>query len=170
MIRPRALPALLTALLLAGCVTTQQPAGTVSASVPMASESPSKPAAPVEAAPVEAAPAVKPEDAELAERNSRIARLKATTTEALVGMQEPAVAALLGYPRFVREEALARVWQYKAGECVLDLFLYPAIATPADYEVVHVEARHRKIIAPVSLQDCFGGLVQTQVSALMTRG
>ncbi|MCR9258029.1 MAG: hypothetical protein NXI16_18260 [Alphaproteobacteria bacterium] len=165
MIRLRALPALLTALFLAGCVTTQQPAGQISASGHAVPEATSKPAAPLEAA-----PAVKPKDAELAERNSRIARLKATTTEALVGMQEPAVAALLGYPRFVREEALARVWQYNAGECVLDLFLYPAITTPADYEVVHVEARHRKIIAPVSLQDCFGGLVQTQVSALMTQG
>jgi len=139
------------ALGLGGCVTTGEPRTTATG--------PKSESAAVLDAPSEA-------DRAMAERNSRLARLQQTTSQSLMGMPGRDVTALLGYPRFVREEQVARVWQYAAGECVLDLFLYPALAQPADYEVVHVEARHRRVIAPVSLKDCFGGVVQIQVSAL----
>jgi hypothetical protein len=58
--------------------------------------------------------------------------------ERLLRMNRRSVSTLLGKPQFVRREATARVWQYRAGACVLDLFLYDS---ESDYEVVHYEFR-----------------------------
>ncbi len=42
----------------------------------------------------------------------------------LVGLDADAIRQKLGRPGFVRKESGARVWQYFALDCILDLFLY----------------------------------------------
>jgi hypothetical protein len=56
----------------------------------------------------------------------------------LLRMSFQSVTTLLGKPQFVRREARARVWQYRTGACVLDLFLYDVTS---EYEVVYYEFR-----------------------------
>jgi hypothetical protein len=59
---------------------------------------------------------------------------------ALIGRKASEIAGLLGPPQLKRRDPPAELWQYRAGPCVLDLFLY------ADKEggaatVAHVEMR-----------------------------
>lgn len=62
----------------------------------------------------------------------------AVTAQELMGRDNQAVLVALGQPRRVRKEAPAEVWQYNAGTCVIDVFLYPDGGTQ---RVKHVEAR-----------------------------
>ena len=59
---------------------------------------------------------------------------------ALVGRDARAVAELLGPPQLKRRDPPAELWQYRAGPCVLDLFLYADQAGGAA-TVAHVEMR-----------------------------
>ncbi|MEK7246572.1 MAG: hypothetical protein AAB223_11195 [Pseudomonadota bacterium] len=59
---------------------------------------------------------------------------------ALVGRDARAVAELLGEPQLKRRDPPAELWQYRAGPCVLDLFLYADKAGSAA-TVTHVEMR-----------------------------
>ena len=47
---------------------------------------------------------------------------------------------VLGAPDFVRRDGNAQIWQYRATNCVLDLFLYK---TGGDTVVKHAELRPR---------------------------
>lgn len=74
----------------------------------------------------------------------------AVTAEQLMGQDSQAVLVALGQPRRVRKEAPAEVWQYNAGSCVVDLFLYP---DGGKQKVMHLEARdviHGKTIDATS--------------------
>jgi hypothetical protein len=42
----------------------------------------------------------------------------------MIGADAGAVQRLLGPPRLVRRDAPAELWQYRARDCVVDLFLY----------------------------------------------
>lgn len=44
--------------------------------------------------------------------------------DALVGLNKVAVQNQLGAPQLIRRDGPAEVWQYLAGACILDLFLY----------------------------------------------
>ncbi len=44
--------------------------------------------------------------------------------DALVGQNKAAVQNQLGAPQLIRRDGPAEVWQYLAGACILDLFLY----------------------------------------------
>ncbi|MCC7015620.1 MAG: hypothetical protein IT564_00250 [Rhodospirillales bacterium] len=59
---------------------------------------------------------------------------------ALVGRNAREVAELLGEPQLKRRDPPAELWQYRAGPCVLDLFLY-ADRTGGAATVAHVEMR-----------------------------
>ncbi|MSO84373.1 MAG: hypothetical protein EXR02_01955 [Rhodospirillales bacterium] len=59
---------------------------------------------------------------------------------ALVGRDARAVADLLGEPQLKRRDPPAELWQYRAGPCILDLFLY-ADAAGSAARVAHVEMR-----------------------------
>lgn len=68
----------------------------------------------------------------------------------LIGLKEDALTRLLGRPGFVRRDAPAQVWRYRARACLLDLFLYPG----ADgLEVTHAEAR-RIDVARIAVSEC----------------
>lgn len=60
----------------------------------------------------------------------------------LIGLDETAISAALGEPGFVRKETGARVWQYFAGDCILDLFLYQEDEGQA-FRAVYYELRSR---------------------------
>ena len=59
----------------------------------------------------------------------------------LMGLQPPAVIALLGEPELRRPEAPAEVWQYRSDSCVADLYLLSEDQTAP--RVVYFETRHR---------------------------
>jgi hypothetical protein len=61
----------------------------------------------------------------------------------LTGMGAAEVLALLGSPDFRRSEPPAELWQYRAADCILDVFLY---RDPGGYRVVHAETRQRRQI------------------------
>ena len=57
----------------------------------------------------------------------------------LAGLNGDKVAELLGRPHHVWREPPAAVWQYRATDCVLHVFFYPAAGEPL--RVVHVTRR-----------------------------
>ena len=56
----------------------------------------------------------------------------------LVGLNKAAVQNQLGAPQLIRRDGPAEVWQYLAGACILDLFLYEDGAT---HRVNYLELR-----------------------------
>jgi hypothetical protein len=65
------------------------------------------------------------------------------------------VAALLGPANFVRRDGPAEIWQYRAAQCVLDVFLYRDGSRLA---VAHVELRKRTASTEPPRR-CFAGLL-----------
>jgi hypothetical protein len=76
----------------------------------------------------------------------------------LYGLSGQRVAALLGPANFVRRDGVAEIWQYRARECVLDVFLYRQDAT---LSVAHFELRQRSTSTEVPRR-CFAGLLARQ--------
>lgn len=76
--------------------------------------------------------------------------------DTLIGLGRAEVATLLGNPNLLRAEPPAEVWLFKAGSCVVHLYLYGDEAM--DYRVRHFEARDRggNIIAA---QGCVASLL-----------
>jgi len=56
----------------------------------------------------------------------------------LLGQSTVQVHDLLGEPRLIRRDGPAEIWQYRASNCILDVFLYDA---GADRTVRHVDLR-----------------------------
>ncbi len=72
-----------------------------------------------------------------------------------IGAKPDFLLAELGKPFALRKEAPAQVWQYRAEECVIDIFLYEQADGPA---VVYLEARDLKA-APAETGVCLGNLL-----------
>lgn len=60
----------------------------------------------------------------------------------LIGLDRDRLAEFLGPPRFKRRDNPVEIWQYRAAECTLDLFLYREGNTEV-FKVAHVEVRGR---------------------------
>ena len=75
----------------------------------------------------------------------------------IVGLDGPALERLLGNPVLVRRDAPAEVWQYRAADCVLDLFLYQETDAPVP-RVLYVEAR-TGAAEPAPIERCVGSLL-----------
>lgn len=73
----------------------------------------------------------------------------ARALDRLVGLRAPQLAALLGRPDLRRRDGHAEIWQYRAGACVLDVFLYDENGGP---RVAHAETRSRA--GPRSVAPC----------------
>lgn len=73
----------------------------------------------------------------------------------LLGMDGPALHDLLGEPALVRREGEAEIWQYRADECVLDLFLYGGMR-----QVEHVDLRDRGDASEKVVAACFVGIME----------
>ena len=76
----------------------------------------------------------------------------------LFGLSGQRVAALLGPANFVRRDGAAEVWQYRAQECVLDVFLY---RRDSILSVAHFDLRPRRAAAQLPRR-CFAGLLTKQ--------
>ena len=120
-------------LFLAGCQTTGE----------TAAQSADKVASPSTPAPAAAAPATgsvagvgeasKPQ----AVTEAHVVRF---SPEEFLGYSPERVLPILGAPDFVRRDGSAQIWQYRATNCVLDLFLYQ---NGKETHVKHAELRPR---------------------------
>lgn len=61
--------------------------------------------------------------------------------EEFVGYQPDGLLPILGAPDFVRRDGAAQIWQYRAENCVFDLFLY---GNGNSSRVAHVDLRERR--------------------------
>ena len=71
-------------------------------------------------------------------------------SEELIGLPPAALAETLGQPPVLRRDQPAEIWQYRGGDCVLDVFLYEG---DSGSQVVHLEARDGRA-NPLAPQDC----------------
>jgi hypothetical protein len=69
------------------------------------------------------------------------------------GLRPQDIVALIGEPDFRRAEPPAELWQYRTGDCVLDLFLYAEGSE--GLRVTHSAARPRSA-APTDAGRCAG--------------
>jgi len=143
------LPVLLAAgiLLLAGCEATQEPAAS------------DEPAADTTAA-VDEDTATAPLDGSEAANEApgeEVAILPPINDdpEQLVGLDHDGLSEKLGKPALIRRDGDAEIWQYRAENCVLDLFLYGE-----DKRVVHVDLRDRGDGDENSVRECFVGMLR----------
>ncbi len=81
----------------------------------------------------------------------------------LDGLSASKVVALLGAPGFKRTDDPAEIWQYRAANCTLDLFMYEMLDSE-QRTVTHYETRPQqgKSMSP---KDCFIAIIQTSESA-----
>jgi hypothetical protein len=71
----------------------------------------------------------------------------------LTGLQPPEILAMLGQPDLRRDEPPAEMWQYRAADCVLNLFFYEESGS---YRLTHSETWQRSLAggsAPASCRD-----------------
>lgn len=146
----KALTGLFVLFALASCGTSRPPAAIEPPPAPAAARVPDIVVEPLPPAPTPkqtAAPPPRPEP-EPADDNPK----------QLFGLSGQRVAALLGPANFVRRDGSAEIWQYRAAECVLDVFLY---RRDAALSVAHVDLRQRaKSTEPP--RRCFAGLITRQ--------
>ncbi len=85
--------------------------------------------------------------------------------EKLIGLDHVAITDLLGPPRFRRADAPAELWRYRAGRCILDLFLYPPRGAPGGtLSVTHIEARLRDG-TPSPTTRCLDAILKARAAA-----
>lgn len=89
---------------------------------------------------------------------SNVAAMQAVRFDAkeFMGYTPERVLPVLGAPDFVRRDGNAQIWQYRAPNCILDLFLYKADTGTL---VKHAELRARPPAAE-ALDVCYGRLRQ----------
>ncbi len=128
-------------LLLSACA-----AGTADPADPVAALAPE----PVAAKPVMAEPAI-------LESGPRTPP-PAPEPEPVMGLDRKALSDLMGIPDFKRKDPPAEIWQYRAKDCILDVFLY-GDGKGGPYTVTHLEIRGSGD-APPAKKACLGGLQQ----------
>ncbi len=110
---------------------------------------------PVESDPAPAVPGDAPaSEQEVTSREIDLENFK----ERLAGLEADKVSELLGPPSFERVEPPAKIWQYRAEKCVVDIFLYD---DDGDLTVDFVEVRGRDS-AEVDKRACFASILQNR--------
>ncbi len=80
----------------------------------------------------------------------------------LVGLDRARLTALLGAPEFLRSDAPAELWRYRARHCMLDLFLYSREGGAAGALTVrHYTARTTKN-GTIAAQRCLEALLRAR--------
>jgi hypothetical protein len=69
----------------------------------------------------------------------------------LTGLQPPQIVAMLGQPDLKRDDPPAEVWQYRAADCVLNLFFYEDQQV---YHLTHAETWDRNLSTSVAPARC----------------
>ncbi|MEX2615286.1 MAG: hypothetical protein WD767_04245 [Alphaproteobacteria bacterium] len=76
----------------------------------------------------------------------------------LLRLSGKTVAALLGPASYVRRDGTAEIWQYRAAQCVLDVFLFQ---DSSGLSVAHVDLRERAD-GTIPARRCFGDLLASR--------
>jgi len=118
------------------------------------------------AGPVSAAPAAVPQIAAVPAPNVPAPTSPPTSPrypalDSLAGQPSSQIESLLGTPKFRRRDKPAELWQYRSGECVLNLFLYPGI--DRGLRVDHLEIHDRNGGSP-ERQACFVTLLKAKAA------
>lgn len=90
--------------------------------------------------------------------SAETARIIRFDPDEFIGYSPERVLPILGAPDFVRRDGAAQVWQYRAENCVLDLFLY---AAAGESWVKHVELRER-VPGAEPVEECFSRMRATR--------
>lgn len=86
-----------------------------------------------------------------------------TNPDRLRVMQPAKVVELIGEPSFQRRDLSVMVWQYRAQDCVMDLFWYDTDAGP---ELMYYEARAENLAHPATeATSCFTGLLTKRIQS-----
>lgn len=84
-----------------------------------------------------------------------------TNPDRLRVMEPAKVVELIGEPSFQRRDLSVMVWQYRAQDCVMDLFWYDTDAGP---ELMYYEARAENLAHPATeATSCFTGLLTKRI-------
>jgi hypothetical protein len=84
----------------------------------------------------------------------------------LAGLHQPDVLALLGKPDFTLDEPPAELWQYRAADCVLNLFFY---REPHEFRLVRAEAWQRGPADNGTSTPCRDGTAPLKAHLLQSR-
>lgn len=87
-------------------------------------------------------------------QEQKTARAVLYDPEEFIGYGPQRLLPIMGAPDFVRRDGPAQIWQYRAENCVLDLFLY---GKNDDSQVRHVELRER-VPGVEPVEQCFSRL------------
>ncbi len=87
-------------------------------------------------------------------KDKKAARVVLYDPEEFIGYGPQRLLPIMGAPDFVRRDGPAQIWQYRAENCVLDLFLY---GKNDDSQVRHVELRER-VPGVEPVEECFSRL------------
>lgn len=87
-------------------------------------------------------------------QGKKTARVVLYDPEEFIGYGPQRLLPIMGAPDFVRRDGPAQIWQYRAENCVLDLFLY---GKNDDSQVRHVELRER-VPGVEPVEQCFSRL------------
>jgi len=87
-------------------------------------------------------------------QGKKAARVVLYDPEEFIGYGPQRLLPIMGAPDFVRRDGPAQIWQYRAENCVLDLFLY---GKNDDSQVRHVELRER-VPGVEPVEECFSRL------------
>lgn len=87
-------------------------------------------------------------------QGKKAARVVLYDPEEFIGYRPQRLLPIMGAPDFVRRDGPAQIWQYRAENCVLDLFLY---GKNDDSQVRHVELRER-VPGVEPVEQCFSRL------------
>ncbi|MFO1127596.1 MAG: hypothetical protein U1E66_04060 [Rhodospirillales bacterium] len=79
---------------------------------------------------------------------------------ALIGLDNTQVTRALGPADFQRLDGPAEILQYRAGTCVLDLYLYRDVSS-GQFRVKHIEARDRSF-ASVAPDTCLSAVARNK--------
>lgn len=69
----------------------------------------------------------------------------------LTGLHQSDILAMLGRPDLKRDEPPAQLWQYRAADCILNLFFY---REHDGYRLVHAEAWQRNLAGSTPAAQC----------------
>lgn len=103
------------------------------------------------AAPSPGAPDTAINDARAARSSDVHSFARAPAVKDLAGLKPDDVLAILGEPDLRRDEPPAELWQYRAADCVLNLFFYDASGS---YRLTHAEAWQRTLSAGSAPAPC----------------
>ena len=128
-------------LLVAACVTTEEGQGSSTKEDAGASDTGNIPVGQTGAAPAAASNGGGGNMAAAGVRRIGARNPERYDPKEFLGYQPERLLPVLGAPDFVRRDGTAQIWQYRAENCVFDLFLY---GDDDSSRVAHVDLRERR--------------------------